>query len=146
MRASRRGDGAALFDVWYRAIVGSHDFLKPDDLATIVEMVQRDYFPSTQFTVAVDDADRPVGFIEVDGDSIGALFVDPDMQGRGVARALIAATMPTDRAWTVEVNEANSRARRFYEQLGCVLVGRRETDDLGLHYPLLRLEHSAAAV
>ena len=41
---------------------------------------------------------------------------------------------------SVDVNEQNPRARRFYEKHGFQIVSRRKTDDCGNPYPILRME------
>jgi putative acetyltransferase len=40
---------------------------------------------------------------------------------------------------TVDVNEQNAAARRFYEACGFVVEGRSELDEQGRPYPLLRM-------
>jgi putative acetyltransferase len=46
---------------------------------------------------------------------------------------------------TVDVNEQNEPARRFYEALGFVAAGRSPLDDNGLPYPILHLRRDAPA-
>jgi GNAT superfamily N-acetyltransferase len=64
------------------------------------------------------------GFQELDG-----LFVEPDLWGRGVGRALIADALARVRAEGVAAIEtvANPRAEGFYGKLGFTVLGRAET-------------------
>jgi len=64
------------------------------------------------------------GFCELDG-----LFVEPQLWGRGIARALIAdalALARADGAGRIET-VANPRAEGFYARLGFTVMGRAET-------------------
>lgn len=46
-------------------------------------------------------------------------------------------------ALTVDVNEQNPEAVRFYEALGFELVGRSPVDDAGRPFPILHMRQSA---
>jgi putative acetyltransferase len=145
IRPATNADRPRLFAIWRAAVKATHDFLAPADYDAIEAMVQRDYFPATAFTVAVDEGDMPLGFIEVeDATQIGALFVDPAHHGRGIGRALVEAAMPHDVPLTVEVNEANAAARAVYERWGFRVIGRHETDPQGRPYPLLVMRREAS--
>jgi putative acetyltransferase len=145
IRPATDADRPRLFALWRAAVKATHGFLSPADYEAIEEMVLRDYFPSTAFTVAVDDGDAPLGFIEVEDETqIGALFVDPAHHGKGVGRALVEAAMPSGVALTVEVNEANEQARAVYERWGFRVIGRHETDPQGRPYPLLVMRREAS--
>jgi len=64
------------------------------------------------------------GFCELDG-----LFVEPDLWGRGVGRALLAdalAIARADRAAAIET-VANPRAEGFYYRLGFTVSGQAQT-------------------
>ncbi|MDQ3430921.1 MAG: GNAT family N-acetyltransferase [Actinomycetota bacterium] len=76
---------------------------------------------------------RPVGFAAVDGHWLGQLYVDPGAQGRGVGRALLeVAKDARPDGLRLHVFTRNTRARRFYEAAGFVLVeqgdGRRNEE------------------
>ena len=83
------------------------------------------------------------------GSHMEALFVDPDHHGTGVGRALVDHALTRDPApdpthnptLSVDVNEQNAMARRFYERAGFVATGRSDRDGQGRHYPLIHLRH-----
>jgi GNAT superfamily N-acetyltransferase len=64
------------------------------------------------------------GFCELDG-----LFVEPELWGRGVGRALIADALALARAEGAGAMEvvANPRAEGFYKKQGFAVIGRAET-------------------
>ncbi len=64
------------------------------------------------------------GFCELDG-----LFVEPDLWGQGIGRALIADAMAFARAAGAAAIEtvANPRAEGFYRRLGFSVSGRAQT-------------------
>jgi len=91
--------------------------------------------------VAVDERDRPEGFVSVEASThfsgereayIGELVVDERREGRGIGRALVDAA----EAWalargyrtlTLETGAANHDARGFYARLGFLEEGVRLT-------------------
>ncbi len=64
------------------------------------------------------------GVCELDG-----LFVEPDLWGQGIGRALIADALGRARAIGAAAIEANAnlRAQGFYQRLGFAITGRAET-------------------
>jgi len=90
------------------------------------------YLPEGQIAngqVIVAELDGEVaGFAAVVGGELDGLFVEPDLWGRGVGRALAdAATHEArKRGLTLKVF-ANPRARRFYEHCGFSVEGEVQT-------------------
>jgi GNAT superfamily N-acetyltransferase len=73
---------------------------------------------------------RVVGFARADADTgeVGYLYVDPDEQGRGTGRALLAAVLERLRAAghrqaRLRTEERNTGPRRFYESAGWRATG-----------------------
>ena len=58
---------------------------------------------------------EPVGFVAFDNNELHALYVLPELWGRGIGRDLLAAAGDVSELWVLESNE---RARRFYERFG----------------------------
>lgn len=61
-----------------------------------------------------------LGFCAWSGDSLDALYVEPDAAGRGIGRRLLEAAADTRQLW---VMAANTKARSFYERNGWAASG-----------------------
>ncbi|MFF4603764.1 GNAT family N-acetyltransferase [Streptomyces sp. NPDC001339] len=85
--------------------------------------------------------DKPGAAADEPGVEVGGLFVAPEAQGGGVGGQLLEYAAALHGALTLEVFEANARARRFYAHLGFTERGRR-TDE-GTGHPLIKLERAA---
>lgn len=130
---------------------------RPEDDAALAELDQRTWTslvspapPPPPGTPFFDDGDRPEDFLVAETDGvvagyvrlaegfgipahshvrvIGGLAVDPDRQGRGIARALVDAAVAEARRRgarkvTLRVLGHNAVARRVYERCGFVVEG-----------------------
>ena len=132
-------DHAALVALWEAAVRATHDFLGEEDIAFF-----RGFLPGIfgHLDVQVAELDgRVAGFIGTSARHIEALFVDPSLHRHGIGRQLLDAVLAIDPRlpWTVDVNEQNPGATRFYERYGFVRIGRSELDASGRPFPLLHL-------
>lgn len=137
IRRPRADEQDRLFAIWAAAVDATHHFLLPEDRAFFAGLVRDAYLP--QATLWVAAGEEPLGFLGIDGRSVEALFVDPAHHGKGIGRALLARAMEAGRPLTVDVNEQNEGARRFYERSGFRVVGRSPLDGTGRPYPLLHM-------
>jgi GNAT superfamily N-acetyltransferase len=90
------------------------------------------YLPEGQIAngqVIVAELDGEIaGFAAVVGGELDGLFVEPDLWGRGVGRALVdAATHEARKRGLALKVIANPRARRFYEHCGFSVEGEVQT-------------------
>lgn len=143
IRPSRPGDGADVIAVWRRAVDATHHFLTPADREAIGAEVAA-FLPQAPLRLAVDAADRIIGFMLLDGTHMEALFVDPDWHGRGIGRALVGEALARNPQLTTDVNEQNAPAIGFYEHLGFARTGRSAVDGQGRPYPLIHLRFGGA--
>ncbi|MCS0497579.1 GNAT family N-acetyltransferase [Ancylobacter sp. MQZ15Z-1] len=91
--------------------------------------------------VTDDEAARLLGFVSVDPRTgyVDQLVVHPDHWGEGVARQLVAAAEArTRKGLSLDVNEENERAVRFYERAGFNVVGHGVNATSGR--PTLKME------
>lgn len=139
----RRGTPADIspaVEIWRKAVDATHLFLTPEDRAHIDVFVARDFLPNAELWL-VDDQNRPVGFLVMDGPMIDALFVDPAFHGRGFGTALLRHALTLAPQATVDASEQATNAVPFYEARGFVRTGRSERDPQGRPYPLIHLRY-----
>ena len=97
--------------------------------------------------IGSDDSGAPMGFVTLDPASgyLDQLCVAPHAQGSGLARALIdEAKRRGPGVVELSVNEANPRARRFYEREGFEVVGAGVSALSGLAVTHMRWRNAAA--
>jgi len=140
IRASRPDEQERLFEIWRGAVQATHLFLTQEDFEFYAGLVKNEMLPSGEFLVAVDDADRPLGFLQLAGSKVEALFVDPSLHRKGVGRALIEHARQLSPSLQLDVSEQSSQGVAFYKSLGFRQVGRSPVDGAGRPYPLLHME------
>jgi len=144
IRKSRPADGPRVMQIWRRAVDATHDFLTPADRRAIDAEVAA-FLPQAALDLAVDEADRALGFMLLDGNYMAALFVDPEHHAAGIGRLLVEEALRRCPDLLTEVNEQNVRALGFYQRLGFTRVGRSPLDGQGRPYPLIQLRHVPVA-
>jgi len=105
----------------------------------ICVLVRRDYLPHHGFTVAVDEHDRVIGFLKMEGSEIESLFIAPEFRGQGLGRRFVAEAASRADHLEVEVNAQNKQAVGFYEAMGFRVISSMPVDRDGRPYPLLRM-------
>lgn len=133
-------DADKLVDLWLRSVRATRDFLSESDVQTFLPFV-REYLSSTDsdLWVLVADGEDVMGFMGISRNKMEALFIDPRFHRRGGGRRLVEHAGQLYGELTVDVNEQNALARRFYESCGFVAEGRSPVDGMGKPFPLLHL-------
>ncbi len=140
IRRSRQDEGDELIAIWCRSVDATHHFLSAAYRVELEELV-RSFLPGATLWVAVNQQDKPVGFMLLSGQHMDALFIDPDARGAGIGRMLVNHALSLAPELTTNVNEQNEQAVGFYKRMGFQVTGRSEVDDLGKPYPLLKLAY-----
>lgn len=143
IRRSTAADVEVMFGIWSRAVRATHHFLSEEDMAFFSDLVWNEYLPGRPFWIGADGTGVVLGFMATTGDKLEALFVDPDHHGKGIGRLLATRAFAAG-ATTVDVNEQNTGALRFYRALGFREIGRSDRDDSGRPYPLIRMRLAGA--
>lgn len=146
IRDATAADREILFDIWRRSVRATHDFVSPEDLASLEPLVRQYLASDGEFWVLCSDGAEPVGFAGMSDNAIDALFLVPEFHRRGGGRLLVDHAKQRWDQLTVDVNEQNESARLFYERCGFVVEGRSELDSMGKPYPLLHMRFPAPPV
>lgn len=138
LRPSQPQDGDRVIAIWAAAVDATHDFLTPEDRASIGREVEA-FLPTAPLVLAVDDRDRPLGFMLITNGHMEALFIDPEYRGAGLGAMMIDYALAIHPGLTIDVNEQNAQALGFYEHMGFERIGWSATDGQGRAYPLIHL-------
>src|SRR5262245_7113497 len=137
-------DRDALLDIWLRSVRATHAFLTEADIQALLPEVRDAALPALELWVLCSDDGTPVGFLGLGGAHVEAMFIAPEWSRRGGGRMLLDHARRLKGALTVDVNEQNPGAVRFYEACGFVVVGRSEVDSGGRPFPLLHMREKPA--
>jgi putative acetyltransferase len=125
-----------VLDVWYLASLVAHSFLTEEFFDTERQLIAERWLPASEtFVFEMDGC--VVGFVSMNGNEVGGLFVTPAQQKRGVGRALLDHVAASRPYLELDVFKANAAARSFYESYGFRLVNEHVNDETG--YPEMRL-------
>jgi putative acetyltransferase len=144
IRPAMPTDREALLEVWLRSVRATHKFLTEEDVQSFLPLV-RDYLASdeSEFWVLATGAGATMGFMGLTGSKLEALFLAPEFHGQGGGRKLVQHAQQLRGELTVDVNEQNPAACRFYQACGFVVEGRSELDSTGRPFPLLHMRLAA---
>jgi putative acetyltransferase len=141
VRPARTADRQRMLEVWERSVRATHDFLTESDVIGLRPLVVAELEGDAVAWWVLEAAGMLAGFLGFANDAVEALFIDPDYRGRGGGTLLVDhAQRLAHGPLAVEVNEQNPAARRFYEALRFVVVGRSPTDSAGRPFPILHMK------
>ncbi len=139
-RIIREYQPADLDDVlasWESASRLAHPFLQEDFLEQERHNIPNLYLPNAE-TWVIEHEKQVIGFIALLGNEVGAIFVKPEFHGTGAGKALMDKARELRGNLQVEVFEANSIGRRFYERYGFQALSESTHEPTGNR--LLRLQ------
>ncbi len=80
------------------------------------------------------------GFISLVGERVCALFISPEMQGRGIGKALLEHAKTLKGKLSLKVYRENERALHFYENCEFTAAGEELDEHSGCVQVLMRWE------
>ncbi|MFL6754480.1 MAG: GNAT family N-acetyltransferase [Sphingomicrobium sp.] len=127
LRRARPEERLALEDLQWRASLDLPDYRRQ-----LIANPDAVHLPPAQIAngqVIVAEMDGGIaGFAAVVGGELDGLFVEPDLWGRGIGRALVDAAAHEARKRGLALSViANPSVRRFYESCGFSVEGEAQT-------------------
>lgn len=139
IRQATNADHPQLLNIWLRSVRATHHFLQESDIEALLPQLRDIYLPAVELWVAVNTEDYPTGFIGLNENHVEMLFIEPDLRGKGIGRALLNHARSSRNQMSVDVNEQNPEAVGFYLHYGFVQTARSPLDGEGRPFPLLHL-------
>lgn len=139
IRQATNADHPQLLNIWLRSVRATHHFLQESDIEALLPQLRDIYLPAVELWVTVDAEDCPLGFIGLNENHVEMLFIEPDLRGKGIGRALLDHARSLRSQMSIDVNEQNPEAVGFYLHYGFVQTGRSPLDGEGRPFPLLHL-------
>jgi putative acetyltransferase len=131
-------DHDTLVDIWLRSVKATHTFLTEQDIHALLPEVRNVALAKLELWVLCS-GERAIGFLGLSGSKVEALFLAPESFRVGGGRMLLDHARRLKGALTVDVNEQNAEAVRFYEACGFAVTGRSPVDSSGRSFPLLHM-------
>ncbi len=122
IRNCRETDLEEMVRIWYDASFLAHSFIPSSFWALNKSAMKEKYLPLAE-NLVFEEEGKVAGFISLVGERICALFVAPEMQGKGIGRALLGHAMILKGNLSLKVYRENENALSFYEKCGFVAVG-----------------------
>lgn len=127
-------------EVGERPVRATHTFLSEADIGLLKTLVHDRYFYAVSPNCAVDERGSILWFVTIADTKIEMLFIDANIRGKGIGRALLNHAIIEDGATKVDVNEQNP-------ERPCILFKPRlqencqiGTEGQGKPFPLLQLQ------
>lgn len=140
VREYRAEDLDAVLAAWENATRLAHPFLTEEFLDQERYNIPNLYLPNAE-TWVIEQAGQVIGFIALLGNEVGAIFVQPEFHGTGAGKALMDQAHALRGDLEVEVFEANSIGRHFYQRYGFTPLSESIHEPTG--NPLIRMQFTA---
>ena len=130
IRQYKKGDLDGVLSSWENASKIAHPFLKEDFLAQERKNIPELYLPNAD-TWVVDTDNQVIGFIALIGNEVGAIFLQPEHQGKKMGKLMMDKAQELHGDLEVEVFEKNSIGRNFYAKYGFKLIEDKVHEQTG---------------
>ena len=126
----RSDDIESVLEIWLAASLKTHSFISPEYWKRILPHVRNKITQSN--TIIWEENGRIVGFVSLwDKTFIGSIFVNPELQNKGIGSALILTLQQVWPILSVKVYAKNLRAVGFYRRHGFKIIMSEIDKDTG---------------
>ena len=117
IRKFKQPDIDQVISIWLEASIKAHDFVSSDFWKSKVKDMREIYIPSGE-TYVFEEESIIQGFVSLHNDTIAAIFVSPDSQGKGIGKQLIRKTKEVRDVLNLTVYKENIKSIEFYKKCG----------------------------
>ncbi|QEM82635.1 N-acetyltransferase [Halomonas binhaiensis] len=124
IREYQEADINEVLDIWLSASIKAHCFVDAEYWQSKVSDMRSIYIPASE-TFVLESNGKIAGFYSLFGNTLAAIFVSPDMQGKGMGTALLDDAKGRRERLQLTVYKDNSPSVRFYEKHGFTSHGEQ---------------------
>lgn len=127
IRKYNDNDMGSVLEIWLDASVKAHDFISTEFWESQVENMRNIYIPASETYVFVAGS-RVVGFYALYENNLAAIFVSPELQGKGIGKYLLNHAKAQRAVLSLSVYKENQASYQFYLSQGFKVV-REQLDE-----------------
>lgn len=120
----------AVLDIWLNASVKAHDFISAEFWESQVKSMRSIYIPASE-TYVYEIESRVVGFYSLYENNLAAIFVSPELQGKGIGKQLLSHAKAQRTVLSLSVYKENQASYQFYLSQGFKLVSEQLDEHTG---------------
>lgn len=128
-----------IIDVWESSVRTTHLFLSEEDIEFYKSLVKGINFDEFDVYCTFSEQNELIGFMCIAEQKLEMLFLKPDYIGKGLGKSLTKYAIEQLKINEVDVNEDNTNAVGFYQNLGFVQYDRTPLDGCNKPYPILKM-------
>ncbi|WP_444882836.1 N-acetyltransferase [Microbulbifer sp. PSTR4-B] len=117
IRSYNPNDIEPILNIWLKASVRAHNFIAADFWESQIDNMRDTYIPNSE-TYIYDIHSKISGFYSLADNTLAALFVDPEFQGQGIGKRLIAHAKSQRNPLNLTVYKENVNSYQFYLSQG----------------------------
>ncbi len=103
--------------IWLEASIRAHRFVGKEFWESRVDDMRETYIPNSD-TYVFSENGTIRGFFSLHADSLAAMFVAPDAQGKGIGQQLMSKAKSLRKKLSLTVYRENEQGIRFYRKCG----------------------------
>ncbi len=119
-----------ILNIWLEASVRAHAFVAAEFWESKVDDMRNIYIPASE-TYVFEQESSVLGFYALYGNSLAAIFVQPEQQGRGIGRQLIEHAKTKRSQLELTVYRENRASLDFYLAQGFKAISEQIDEHTG---------------
>ncbi|EMC4027213.1 N-acetyltransferase [Vibrio cholerae] len=123
-------DMDSVLEIWLTASIRAHDFISAEFWESQVESMRNIYIPASEVYVYEMDS-KVVGFYALYDSRLAAIFVAPELQGKGIGKQLLNHAKSQRTILTLSVYKENQASYQFYLSQGFNVISEQLDEHTG---------------